>query len=286
MLALYHLFSGSRRAELPGIDAVLAEAERQDAAPGRGASCWSAPRSRPATRSRSPTARSSARSGASSPGSSAARRLRADRRPTTRRRPAPATCCASCSTSTAPCLILIDEWVAYARQLHDQGDLPAGTFDTQFTFAQALTESAKAAKNACSSSACRRPTPAVRPTAGRRCGGRRHAWARGAGPANNVVAGSRRRGGRPARRRASRSSDGGSSSRSTEATQFRDRDAVARRSPTCTGRSTRSFRPSAATPTTSAGSRWPTRSTRSCSTGSTTTGPRWRSSSAPAACCG
>ena len=24
-----------------------------------------------------------------------------------------------------PCLILIDEWVAYARQLHDQGDLPA-----------------------------------------------------------------------------------------------------------------------------------------------------------------
>ena len=23
-----------------------------------------------------------------------------------------------------PCLILIDEWVAYARQLHDEGDLP------------------------------------------------------------------------------------------------------------------------------------------------------------------
>jgi predicted AAA+ superfamily ATPase len=46
-----------------------------------------------------------------------------------------------------PCLILIDEWVAYARQLHDQSDLPAGGFETQFTFAQALTESAKAAKN-------------------------------------------------------------------------------------------------------------------------------------------
>src|SRR5438094_2328488 len=46
-----------------------------------------------------------------------------------------------------PCLILIDEWVAYARQLHDQSDLPAGSFETQFTFAQALTESAKAAKN-------------------------------------------------------------------------------------------------------------------------------------------
>ena len=26
-----------------------------------------------------------------------------------------------------PCLILIDEWVAYARQLHDQADLPGGS---------------------------------------------------------------------------------------------------------------------------------------------------------------
>jgi len=46
-----------------------------------------------------------------------------------------------------PCLILIDEWVAYARQLHDQSDLPAGSFETQFTFAQVLTESAKAVDN-------------------------------------------------------------------------------------------------------------------------------------------
>lgn len=46
-----------------------------------------------------------------------------------------------------PCLILIDEWVAYARQLHGTADLPAGTFDTQFTFAQAISEAAKAAKN-------------------------------------------------------------------------------------------------------------------------------------------
>ena len=46
-----------------------------------------------------------------------------------------------------PCLVLIDEWVAYARQLHDQGDLPAGSFETQFSFAQVLTESAKLAKN-------------------------------------------------------------------------------------------------------------------------------------------
>ncbi|MEU3630907.1 Swt1 family HEPN domain-containing protein [Streptomyces fradiae] len=43
----------------------------------------------------------------------------------------------------APCLILVDEWVAYARQLYGRDDLPAGSFDTQFTFAQTLTEVAK-----------------------------------------------------------------------------------------------------------------------------------------------
>lgn len=47
----------------------------------------------------------------------------------------------------SPCLILIDEWVAYARQLHDQPDLAGGSFDTQFTFAQTLSESAKNAKD-------------------------------------------------------------------------------------------------------------------------------------------
>lgn len=44
-----------------------------------------------------------------------------------------------------PCLILVDEWVAYARQLHDGNDLPAGTFETHFSFAQTLTESARLA---------------------------------------------------------------------------------------------------------------------------------------------
>lgn len=43
----------------------------------------------------------------------------------------------------SPCLILIDEWVAYARQLHDEGALCGGSFETQFTFAQALTETVR-----------------------------------------------------------------------------------------------------------------------------------------------
>ena len=41
----------------------------------------------------------------------------------------------------SPCLILVDEWVAYARQLGDETLLCGGTFETQFTFAQTLTES-------------------------------------------------------------------------------------------------------------------------------------------------
>ncbi|HET9895154.1 MAG TPA: Swt1 family HEPN domain-containing protein [Streptosporangiaceae bacterium] len=48
----------------------------------------------------------------------------------------------------APCLILIDEWVAYARQLYGRDDLDGGTFDTQFTFAQTLTEVVKQVQGA------------------------------------------------------------------------------------------------------------------------------------------
>ena len=48
-----------------------------------------------------------------------------------------------------PAVVLIDEWVAYARQLRDGSNnegqrSDGGDFDTQFTFAQALTEAAAA----------------------------------------------------------------------------------------------------------------------------------------------
>ncbi len=45
-----------------------------------------------------------------------------------------------------PAVILIDEWVAYARQLYNKSDLPSGDFDAHFTFAQTLSESAKLAE--------------------------------------------------------------------------------------------------------------------------------------------
>lgn len=47
----------------------------------------------------------------------------------------------------SPCVVLIDEWVAYARQL-SADDLPGGTFETQFTFAQLLTEAVAATPGA------------------------------------------------------------------------------------------------------------------------------------------
>ncbi|MDP9371231.1 MAG: Swt1 family HEPN domain-containing protein, partial [Chloroflexota bacterium] len=47
-----------------------------------------------------------------------------------------------------PCLILIDEWLAYVRQLYGVPGLPAGSFDANMSFAQALTEAVKGAPQA------------------------------------------------------------------------------------------------------------------------------------------
>lgn len=48
-----------------------------------------------------------------------------------------------------PCIVLIDEWVAYLRQLWSlEKATPAGTFDAHMTFVQSLTEAVKAVPNA------------------------------------------------------------------------------------------------------------------------------------------
>ena len=44
----------------------------------------------------------------------------------------------------APCLILIDEWVAYLRQIYKVDGLPSGSFDANLSFVQSLTEAVKA----------------------------------------------------------------------------------------------------------------------------------------------
>ena len=46
-----------------------------------------------------------------------------------------------------PCVILIDELVAYAKKLWKKDGLPAGTFDNLISFVQEITEAATASKN-------------------------------------------------------------------------------------------------------------------------------------------
>src|SRR6266581_6323122 len=146
MLALYHLFSGAKPSELAGVDAVLAAAGVKGLpqvkcvvlvgnkiSPGN-------PVTKPdGTVVRTLWGELAYQLG----GKKAFQRLRADDENAT----SPGDVLRELFNTYGPCLILIDEWVAYARQLHDQRDLPAGTFETQFTFAQALTEAAKAAQH-------------------------------------------------------------------------------------------------------------------------------------------
>lgn len=146
MLALYHLFSGTATAELTGVDTVLREAGAtklpkanrvvlvgNKISPGN-------PVTKPdGTVVRTLWGELAWQLG----GKKAFEQIRADDEQAT----SPGDRLRELFKAYGPCLILVDEWVAYARQLHDQSDLPAGGFETQFSFAQALTESAKLAGN-------------------------------------------------------------------------------------------------------------------------------------------
>lgn len=153
MLALYHLFSGIAPADLAGIDAVLKEAGVKKLpavnrvvlvgnkiSPGN-----------PVTKSDGTVVKTlwgelawqlGLAAGGVKEAKKAFQRIAADDDNAT----SPGDGLRSLFNDYGPCLVLIDEWVAYARQLHDQSDLPAGSFETQFSFAQVLTESAKASK--------------------------------------------------------------------------------------------------------------------------------------------
>jgi predicted AAA+ superfamily ATPase len=153
MLALYHLFSGTAPGDLAGIDAVLQ---------GAGASKLPTVNrvvlvgnkispGNPVTKPDGTVVRTlwgelawqlGYVAGGAKEAKKAFARLAADDEKAT----SPGDVLRALFNEYGPCLILIDEWVAYARQLHEQSDLPAGSFETQFTFAQALTESARAAK--------------------------------------------------------------------------------------------------------------------------------------------
>jgi len=145
LLALYHLFSGVPASELAGLDAVLREAgvakppEAQRAVLVGYELSPGIPRPKPdgcivntlwgelawqlLGKDGFAMVAEADRQGVS-PGSDVLRELFA---------------------AAAPCLILIDEWVVYARQLYNISGLPGGSFDANLSFAQSLTEAAKAA---------------------------------------------------------------------------------------------------------------------------------------------
>nr|WP_106619913.1 DUF499 domain-containing protein [Saccharothrix carnea] len=65
--------------------------------------------------------------------------------------PPPTTELAALLAAYSPCVVLVDEWVAYVRQLYSHGTekpYAGGTFDAHQTFAQSLTEAVKAVDNA------------------------------------------------------------------------------------------------------------------------------------------
>lgn len=144
MLALYHLFSGAPAAELPGLESILKDAgigavpkakravfvgtakgPAQTHAKGDGTvvhTIWGELAWQLLGKDGYKLVAESDKRGIS-PGSDLLREV---------------------FVRAGPCLVLIDEWVAHMRMLYGVADLPAGSFDANLTFAQALTEAAKA----------------------------------------------------------------------------------------------------------------------------------------------
>jgi predicted AAA+ superfamily ATPase len=148
MLALYHLFAGIPVAELPGLEPVLAEVDgvtlpqKPPAVLVGTALSPAQPRTKPdgtvvhtlwgelawQLLGAPGFARIAAADAAGvSPGSDLLREL---------------------LQAAAPCLVLIDEWVAYVRMLYGKDSLPGGSFDANLTFAQALCEAVRAVPRA------------------------------------------------------------------------------------------------------------------------------------------
>ena len=154
MLALYHLFSGAKPTELLGVDAVLKEADvghllavRRVVLVGNKISPGNPVTKADGTVVRTLWGELAWQLGFAAGGAKEAKKAFARIQADDERATSPGDVLRELMNQYGPCLILIDEWVAYARQLHDQSDLPAGSFETHFTFAQVLTESAKDARN-------------------------------------------------------------------------------------------------------------------------------------------
>jgi predicted AAA+ superfamily ATPase len=147
MLALFHLFSGAKPEELPGLEAVFAEASvslpssvKRVVIVGNKISPGQPQRKDDGTLVRTLWGELAWQLGGKE---GYALVKQADETATN-----PGDALSKLFNKYSPCLILIDEWVGYARQLHEAKDLPGGDFETHFTFAQTLSEEVKAAKQA------------------------------------------------------------------------------------------------------------------------------------------
>jgi predicted AAA+ superfamily ATPase len=147
MLALWHLFSGRPVTEMPGLDAVMAEAKvalpkkvRRVVLVGNKISPGQPSKKDDGTVVRTLWGELAWQLGGKE---GYALVKQSDETATN-----PGDLLGELLRKYTPCLILIDEWVAYARGLHDKKDLPAGDFETQFTFAQTLTEEVKGVRGA------------------------------------------------------------------------------------------------------------------------------------------
>ncbi len=146
MLALFHLYSGNPLGEMAGLDEILTNANvttlptvKRVVLVGNKISSGNPDQKADGTLVRTLWGELAWQLG----GKAAYERIRADDEQATN----PGDKLRELLNEYGPSLILIDEWVAYARQLHDRSTLPGGGFETQFSFAQALTEAAKLARN-------------------------------------------------------------------------------------------------------------------------------------------
>jgi len=143
LLALYHLFSDTPASDLPGVEEILEEAGVKEVPSARTAVLVGtalAPGS-PQTKEDGTVVNTLWGEMAWQLGGREAYEIveQADRTATN-----PGSSLNELFERYSPCLVLIDEWIAYARQLYGNNGLPGGTFDTHFTFAQTLTEAARA----------------------------------------------------------------------------------------------------------------------------------------------
>ena len=133
MLALYHLFSGAPVGGLSGMDAVMQETGVA-ALPSVNRVVLVGNRISPGNPV-SKTDGTEVRTlwgelvGQTAGGQAEARRAYERVRADDERATNPGDALRELLNEYGPSLILIDEWVAYARQLHYEGDLPAGSFE-------------------------------------------------------------------------------------------------------------------------------------------------------------